>query len=153
MSAISSQRLARATLSTIEAMRNDESFVMFYVQVLKKVEGCKLVEEPKKGRKRLKPKYSILLYVDGYNKGKAHHPEAAKDQFQQIYFEAIEYFVVFLKERFEQPTYVIYAAIERLLLPVTDGKTPDHNGMKMVQVNYSDEVDNLSLDVVMPILK
>ena len=60
---------------------------------------------------------------------------------------------MFLKERFEQPTYVIYAAIERLLLPVTDGKTPDHNGMKMAQVNYSDEVDNLSLDVVMPILK
>ena len=33
------------------------------------------------------------------------------------------------------------------------GKTPDHNGMKMTQENYSNEVDILSLDVEMPILK
>ena len=48
MSAISGQRLARATLSTIEAMRNDESFDMFYEHVLKKAEGHNMVEEPKK---------------------------------------------------------------------------------------------------------
>ena len=89
MSAISGQRLARATLSRTEAMRNDESFDMFYEHVLKKAEGYNMVEEPKKGRKRSKPKYSILQYVDGYNKGEAHHPETTKDQFQQIYFEAI----------------------------------------------------------------
>ena len=104
MSAISGQRLARATLSTIEAMRNDESFDMFYEHVLKKAEGYNMVEEPKKGRKRSKPKYSILQYVDGYNKGEAHHPETTKVQFQQIYLAAIDYFVVSLKERFEQPT-------------------------------------------------
>ena len=56
-----------------------------------------------------------------------------------------------LKERFEQPTYVIYAAIESLLLSITDGKTPDHNGMKMIQENYSDKVDILNLDVEMPL--
>ena len=55
-----------------------------------------------------------------------------------------------LKERFEQPTYVMYAAIESLLLSITDGKTPDHNGMKMIQEIYSDKVDILSLDVEMP---
>ena len=33
------------------------------------------------------------------------------------------------------------------------GKTPDHNGMKMTQENYSNEGDILSLDVEMPILK
>ena len=58
-----------------------------------------------------------------------------------------------LKERFKQPTYVIYAAIESLLLSMTDGKTRDHNGMKMIRENYSDEVDISSLDVEMPILK
>ena len=48
MSAISGQRLARATLSRTEAMRNDESFDMFYEHVLKKAEGYNMVEEPKK---------------------------------------------------------------------------------------------------------
>ena len=48
MSAISGQRLARATLSITEAMRNDESFDMFYEHVLKKTEDHNMVEEPKK---------------------------------------------------------------------------------------------------------
>ena len=51
MSAISGQRLARATLSTIEAMRMDDSFDMFYEHVLTKAEGHNMVEKPKKGRK------------------------------------------------------------------------------------------------------
>ena len=45
------QRLARATLSTIEVMQNDEQFDMFYEHVLKKTEGRNMAEEPKKGRK------------------------------------------------------------------------------------------------------
>ena len=98
---ISGQRLARATLSTTEAMRNDESFDMFYEHVIKKAGSQNMVEEPKTGRKRPKPKYFILEYVDGYNKAEAHHPETAKDQFRQTYFETIEYFAVTLKERFE----------------------------------------------------
>ena len=98
MSAISGQLLARAKSLTTEAMRNDESFDMFYEHVLKKAEGHNMVEEPKKRRRRPKPKYSILQYVNGYNKGEAHYPETAKDQFQQICFEAIDYSVVPLKE-------------------------------------------------------
>ena len=58
-----------------------------------------------------------------------------------------------LKERFEQPTSVIYATIESLLPSITDGLAPDHNSMKMIQENDSDEVDILNLDVEMPILK
>ena len=98
MSSISGQLLARAKSSTTEAMRNEESFDMFYEHVLKKAEGHNMVEEPKKRRKRLKPKYSILQYVNGYNKNEAHYPETAKDQFQQICLEAIVYSVVPLKE-------------------------------------------------------
>ena len=126
---------------------------MFYDHVLKKAEGHNMIEKPKIGRKWPKPKYSILQNVDGYNKGEAHHPETEKDQFQIIFFEATDYIVVPLKERFEQPTYVIYATIESLLPSITDGLAPDHNSMKMIQENDSDEVDILNLDVEMPILK
>ena len=67
----------------------------------KKKMSARVVEKPKKGRKQPKLKYYILKYVDGYNKYEAYHPEMTKDQFQQIYFESIDYFVVSLKERFE----------------------------------------------------
>ena len=153
MSAISSQRLARATLSTTEAIPNDESFDMFYEHVIKKAEGHNMVEEPKNGTKWLKPKYYIVQYADGCNKGEVHVPEMEEDLFWPIYFEATDYFVVSLKERSEQPTYVIYAVIESFLLSITDGKTPDLNGMKMIQENYSDEVYISSFDVEMAFLK
>ena len=51
MSAISNRRLARGTLSTTEAMRNDKSFDMFYEHVLKKAEVHNMVEETKKRKK------------------------------------------------------------------------------------------------------
>ena len=105
------------------------------------------------GRKQPKLKYSILQYFYGYNKDEAHHRETAKDQFQQNYFETIDYFVVSLKERFEQPTFIIYAAIDSLLLSIRDGKTPDHNSMKMIQEYYSTVVDILSPNVEMLSLK
>ena len=38
-------------------------------------------------------------------------------------------------------------------MAITDGKTPDHNGSKMIQENYSDEADILSLDEEMPFLR
>ena len=88
-----------------------------------------------------------MQYVNGYNKGETHHPETATNKFQEIYFEAIDYFLVPLKERFDQPKYIIYAAIESLLLYI------DQTGMKMIQENYSHKVNILSLDVEMPILK
>ena len=94
-----------------------------------------------------------MQYVNGYNKGETRYPETAKNQFQEIYFEAIYYFLVPLKEKFDQPKYIIYAAIESLLLSITNSKRSDQNGMKMIQENYSHKVDILSLDVEMSILK
>ena len=73
MSAISGQRLARATLATFESMRNDQSFNLFFEVVLKKSETHKMVEKPKLGRKRTKPNYSIFQYLDGYSRGEAHY--------------------------------------------------------------------------------
>ena len=94
-----------------------------------------------------------MQYVNGCNKGETHHPETATNKFQEIYFEAIDYFLVPLKERFDQPKYIIYAAIESLLLYITDSKRSDQTGMKMIQENHSHKVNILSLDVEMPILK
>ena len=94
-----------------------------------------------------KPKYSTLLYVDDYNKDEVHHPETAKDFFCQIYLEVIDCFVAPLKERLQQSTYVIYAAKESLSLSITNSKTLDQYGIKLMQEKYFDDVDILSLDM------
>ena len=43
-------------------------------------------------RKRKKPNYSILQYVEGNPRptGEAYHPENAHDYFKQIYFEELD---------------------------------------------------------------
>ena len=77
------QSLTNACLKTMESMPSDKSFGMFYELVIKNAESHKMVEEPKTGRKRTKPNYSILQYVDGYDKVEApDHPVTPKDQFK-----------------------------------------------------------------------
>ena len=56
LSAVSGQNLANLTLKTLQQMRTDDNFKLFYELP---------VDEPILGRKRKAPKYSILHYVDG----------------------------------------------------------------------------------------
>ena len=85
---------------------------------MKKAGSHPMVGDPKIGRKRSKPNYSIHQYVDGYDRADPHHPITATDKFQSIYFEAIDYFISALRELFEQPIYHIYATLENLLLSI-----------------------------------
>ena len=40
-----------------------------------------------------------------------------QDMYRRIYFEAIDCFIVSLKDRFDQPSFQVFAALEELLLP------------------------------------
>ena len=71
---------------------------------------------------------------------------------KQTHFDVIDLFVVSLKERFE-PTYAIYAALECPLLCIINGDSSDENGMESVRETYSDDVDNVSVEVKMQIFK
>lgn len=152
MSAVTGQRLARATLSTFENMRSDGDFNMFYELVLKKAGSHPMVGDPKVGRKRSKPNYSILQYVDGYDKTDPHHPITATDKFRSIYFEAIDYFISALRERFEQPTYHIYATLENFLLSILHCGNTDE-GMKLLMETYSDDINVSHIETEMLVFK
>ena len=81
MSAILGQPIARV-ISKTEAVQNGESFVK---------------------RKPVKAKYSTLQHIGDCNKGGTHHSKTGKYQFWQIHFEATDYYVPSLKQRFDQP--------------------------------------------------
>ena len=73
-------------------MRNDESFNLFYQTVLRKSAKHDFIEESTLPRKRQKPIYSILQYLDGNeSSAKSHSPASTQDYFQQIYYEALDY--------------------------------------------------------------
>lgn len=85
MSAVSGQRLARAKLSTNEAMQND----VLGAHIKGRSGPLHGRRAKMEGRER---KYCYLQYIGGNKKGEARHPGTAKYQFEQSYFEAIEYF-------------------------------------------------------------
>ena len=117
MPAINGQRLARLTLSTLESMHNDHDANLFFQTVVQKAEKHVEIKEPELPKKRKKPRYDVLQYFDGCDaNGEEHQHKTPEEKYRQMYFEALDLFVVSLKERFEQPTYTIYANIEQLLL-------------------------------------
>ena len=65
MPAISGQRLTWLTLSTLESMRNDHDANPFFQTVVQKSEKHVEIKEPELPRKRKKPRYEVLQYIDG----------------------------------------------------------------------------------------
>ncbi|XP_057290908.1 zinc finger MYM-type protein 1-like [Hydractinia symbiolongicarpus] len=107
MSAISGKELAELTNKTMQGMRNERDFDIFYETVTKSASSMDFVSSPTAPRKRKRPKYDILEFVEGNPSsiGEAYYPETAHAHYKAIYFEAIDVIVSTIKERFEQPAF------------------------------------------------
>ena len=68
-----------------------------------------------------------------------------------ICFGAIDCFIVSLKDRFDQPSFQVFAALEELLLSIIKNDSID-KGMKVLHDVYSEDVDFDKLEVEIPIL-
>ena len=116
LSALSSQNMASLTLKTLQNMRTQEGFELFFNLVTKQV--VKLpVDEPHLKRKRKVPKYSILQYLDGQETtSEARQPATVEDELHQIYFDALDHITNVIEERFDQPSFKAYGNLEELLV-------------------------------------
>ena len=153
MPAISGKKTADLTRKTVEGIRNDESFELFFQSVVGKSKNHKFIEEPTLQRKRRQPNYSILQYLDGSEaNGKSYNSVSTQDYFRQIYFEALDYMVVALNERFNQPCFDAFATMEMLLLKAIAGDDvcDEINWMKL---NYSNDVNIFSLETELLVFK
>ena len=152
LSAVSSQNLARLTLKTLQNMRTEEDFNLFFDLVTEKANKLP-VDEPKMKRKRKIPKYSILQYVDGQETTtEAYHPLTVEDEYRQIYFDALDHITNAIEERFDQPSFKTYANLEELLMKGAEDKLSE-SGIEEVKSLYSDEVDVPCLEVEFKIFK
>ena len=74
MSALSGQRLAQLTIKSIETMRNENNAMLFF-QYVNELSKQHMIGKPVVGRKRKRPKYSLLHYLDGCpSSSDAHDP-------------------------------------------------------------------------------
>ena len=97
-------------------------------------------------RKRKKPNYSILKYVEGNPKptGEAYHPENTYDHFKQIYFEALNAIVNAINDRFDQSAFELSSQVEQLFLKSVK-KQDVTDELKMVEKHFKNDYDEESL--------
>ena len=134
-------------------MHSDENFKMFFDTVVKKAQKHPSIGAPSLPWKRNRPDYSILQYMEGYGQGAAaNHPQTVDDHYRQMYYEAIDVVVASIKDRFNQPSYKTFAALETLLLSVIDGK-PFEDEMRHLQTIYGDDISIEYLQVEFGIFK
>ena len=134
-------------------MRNDRDFDLFYETVTKSANSIDFFSTPTAPRKRKRPKYDILQFLEGNPRcsGEAYYPETAHAHFKAIYFEAIDVIVSSIKERFEQPAFKIFAEVEQLLLKSVS-KKPAEEEMKTVKASFCDDFDDQSLQCELELL-
>ena len=142
MSAVGGKHLASLTIDVIEGMRNEETFNLMYDTCLTKAKKISFVEEPVIKRKRKAPNYSILEYIEGYDTSNAtaHHPETPRDHYRGVFYESIDGLVSSVRERFDQPSFLVFEQLESLLLKALQGQDTSKE-LLFVNEKYGTDID------------
>ena len=109
MSAAEGQQITAMTVATLNSMRSDDRFDLFWDLAILNAEELG-ISEPQLPRQRKLPR----RYDDG--SASAHFPSTPKAHFKPAYFEAIDLITNCVQERFDQPGYRIYRSLETLLI-------------------------------------
>lgn len=108
ISAAEGQQVAKMVISTLQSIRTEESYNLFWQKVVQFSE-CNNVQEAQKSHPRKFP-----ARYDGLSS--THIPASPKEHYQWMYFEAIDTAVGCLRDRFDQAGYTVYHNLEELLI-------------------------------------
>lgn len=109
LNAAEGQRIAELTCNTLERIRCEECYDIFWEKVLQLQEQLG-VNDPTMPRRRKAPcRYEI-------GTGEAHFPGTPKELFYQKYLEALDLVLNFIRQQFDKPGYGVYRHLEDLLL-------------------------------------
>ena len=133
LSASQAQSIARKTVITLEKLRDDDYFLLFWKEVL--TESRQLdIDEPALGRKR---KASRRIEDDYSHSSIGFFHEKFEDFARQIYFEVLDLLINAIKNRFEHKNYKRYIILENLLLKCAKNESYAYE-LETVFNNYSE---------------
>ena len=136
-------------------LRNDIDFELFYESITKAANSFSFISAPSAPRKRKRPMYNILQYLEGYEtksaKTKAYYPETLYAHFKLVFFEANEVLASSIKERFAQPAFKFLSEVEQLLLKSIK-KEPVDEEMKVVNQKFAGDFNKESLPIELELL-
>lgn len=124
LSAAEGNTMASLTVQTLQSIRSDNSFKLFWEKTdqMRKDLG---VNEAALPRRKTPPK----RIDDGASAG--YQPLTVLDHYRKIYFEALDLAINCIKDRMDQPGYRLYVNLENLLLKTVSGQ------------NYETELDSV----------
>ena len=115
MSATESQEVASLLVKTLQRMRNESTFNLFWAAVQQLASNYD-IEEPSLPRRRKVPRRPEV------GSSEPEHPSSPKEYYKQIYYEALDLVINYIQSRFDQPGYAMYKNLETLLVTTTNGK-------------------------------
>ena len=138
LTAAEGQKLADLTCQTLEKIRNDESFDLFWQRIVLFQQDLE-VNEPAIPRRRKAPK----RYETG-SEGFFH--ETPKELYRKEYFSVLDLVINYIKDRFQQPGYGVYKHLQELLLKAACGK--DYvSELQFVTTFYVEDINSSVLQV------
>lgn len=132
LTASEGQEVAELTCKTLESIRTEKAFDLFWTNVMQLREE-KGVDEPVLPRKRKVP----ARFEEGSAVG--HHPDTPQDLYRRDYFECLDLIVACIRDRFDQPGYRILKNLENLLLKATRSEDYDSE-LEFVLDYYKDDL-------------
>ena len=144
ISASEGRAVSSLTVKTLEKMRSDDHFNLFWETVTHKVNALE-VSEHSLPRRRKQPAH--------YESGSAtpEFVDNAQDYFRQIYLNVIDTVTACIKRRFDQPGYKIYDQVEQMLVNAVNGKPFEKNLDDVVDF-YKDDLDKFQLETQLSLL-
>ena len=139
MSASAGQEVAVGTVHTLEKMRSNHDWQLFWKCVCKEEKRLRL-PEPRTPRKKRKP----ICYEVGNAE-----PEFAKTPekyFHQIWNQSFDLAKEGIKERFDQPDYGVLKNLEGLIANEANGNPYDEE-LAVVERTYPDDFDSSLLEL------
>ena len=134
------REIAELTVKTLQKMRSDGSFDMFWNTVTKRSKELKVID-PCLPSKRQRPARYLL------GNAAAEFPaDTLQDYYRHLYFQAIDTVITCIKERFNQVGYEIYyRKLEKLLLSAVNGEPYCPNLRFLCRYNEGD-IDEFHLE-------
>lgn len=139
MTAVDAQVISRACVTTLQSLRSEDEFNLFWAKVNQFVTKHN-VEAPCLPRRR-NPSIKHML-----GKAPGEHPEKVEDDYRRKYYAVLDTVVSCIKERFEQPDYEIYSSLEQLLVKAAMSKSYEEEFVT-VTTFYHDDIDGDLLSV------
>ena len=134
LSAAEAQSIAQMTIKTLQSMRSDEAFKLFF-GLVERVHENTGTDKPILPRKRKAPSRFEIGQGEGY------HAQNIEDYYRSMYFEALDYAVSSIQDRFDQPGFQVYKNLEELLVKAADYSTE----LKEVLTLCGDDFDESEL--------